>query len=300
MRERYDQLLREAQDAVAHGNLERSAELFEQAESLATAHGCEDLADRALCSRCGVLIELDQASALIPELKHVLLRSGDPRNRFLAAYYTAMAYDLDAEPDRATSYADRAIALAAELDEPELTASAANLAGNLALRDSRFEEAETAYAKALSCHRGLDGYYRIMEAQEKDNMGYVLMCTGRVGEGLSLCEAARGCLEALEADDYLRQTLQDLCYGYILDDQLANAEACGEHALELAFEADDGLVVKNCLFLLSEIAVRQGDTFRARRFLRDLAAYYPEVALSEEIIDVFLTTDLTTVVNLRG
>jgi ATP/maltotriose-dependent transcriptional regulator MalT len=300
MRARYDQLLRDAQDAVAQGNLERSAELFGEAEQLATAHGCEDLADRALCSRCGVLIELDQASALIPELKHVLLRSSDARNRFLAAYYTAMAYDLDDEADKAASYAERATALAAELDEPELTASAANLAGNLALRDSRFEEAEAAYSRALSCHRGLDGFYRIMEAQENDNMGYVLMCTGRIGEGLALCEAARACLEELEADDYLSQTLQDLCYGYILDEQLARAEACGEQALDLAFAADDGLVVKNCLFLLSEIAVRRGDTFRARRYLRDLAAYYPEVALSEEIIDVFLTTDLTTVVNLRG
>ena len=43
-----------------------------------------------------------------------------------------------------------------------------------------------------------------------------------------------------------------------------------------------------------------GDTFRARRYLRELAAYYPEVGVSEEIIDVFLATDLTSVVNLRG
>ena len=48
------------------------------------------------------------------------------------------------------------------------------------------------------------------------------------------------------------------------------------------------------------IDVRRGDTFRARRYLRELTAYYPEVGVSEEIIDVFLQTDLTTVVNLRG
>jgi hypothetical protein len=59
-------------------------------------------------------------------------------------------------------------------------------------------------------------------------------------------------------------------------------------------------VVKNCLFLLSEVAVRRGDSFRARRYLRQLTTHYPEVGISEEIIDVFLATDLTTVVNLRG
>ena len=54
------------------------------------------------------------------------------------------------------------------------------------------------------------------------------------------------------------------------------------------------------LFLLSETAVRRGDTFRARRYLRELAEHYPDVGVSEEIIDVFLVTDLTAVVNLRG
>ena len=89
-------------------------------------------------------------------------------------------------------------------------------------------------------------------------------------------------------------------YGYLLDDRLEAAQACGEQALDLAVEHSDQLVVKNCLFLLSEIAVRRGDTFRARRFLRELAAYYPEIGVSDELVDVFLQTDLTSVVNLRG
>ena len=49
-----------------------------------------------------------------------------------------------------------------------------------------------------------------------------------------------------------------------------------------------------------EVAVRRGDSFGARRYLRELTTHYPEVGVSEEIIDVFLATDLTTVVNLRG
>jgi tetratricopeptide (TPR) repeat protein len=233
-------------------------------------------------------------------LKRILLGSGSPRNRFLAAYYTAVAYDLDDDLAKASSYARRAAELAAELPEPELRARSANLAGNLALREAEFEAAESCYQQALAAHGGRDGYHRLMEAQEKDNLGYVLLCTARIGDGLSLCEQARETLEAMGDVHYLPQTLQDLCYGYLLNDNLDLAQRCGERALDLAAAAPDPLVVKNCLFLLSEVAVRRGDSFRARRYLRELTTHYPEVGISEELIDVFLATDLTTVVNLRG
>ena len=88
--------------------------------------------------------------------------------------------------------------------------------------------------------------------------------------------------------------------GYVLADELDTAFRCGERALELAIELNDQQIAKNCLFLLSEIAVRRGDTCGARRYLHELTAYSPEAGISEEIIDVFLATDLTTVVNLRG
>ena len=81
---------------------------------------------------------------------------------------------------------------------------------------------------------------------------------------------------------------------------LLEAQQCFKKALEIAIEHSDQQIAKNCLFLLSEIAVRRGDTFGARRYLHELTAYYPEAGISEEIIDVFLATDLTTVVNLRG
>jgi tetratricopeptide (TPR) repeat protein len=139
-----------------------------------------------------------------------------------------------------------------------------------------------------------------MAAQVEDNLGYVHICNGHLREGLDLCECARRAFEELGARHYVYETLQDLCYGYILDDQLERAERCGERALQLALEFNDELIAKNCLFLLSEIAVRRGDTFRARRYLRELVSHYPDVGLSDDIVEVFLATDLTTVVNLRG
>lgn len=300
MTQRCEDLLLRAQAALERGEFEEGYRLAIDAEAQALEAGDQDLADHAFCNACAFAIELDTASGMVPRLKQILLGSGNLRNRFLAAYYTAVACDLEDDLAKASSYARRAAELAAELPEPELRARSANLAGNLALREAEFDAAESCYEQAMAAHRGRDGYHRLMEAQEKDNLGYVLLCTDRVSNGLSLCEAARETLEAMGDVHYLPQTLQDLCYGYLLNDNLDLAQRHGERALDLAAAAPDPLVVKNCLFLLSEVAVRRGDSFRARRYLRELTTHYPEVGVSEELIDVFLATDLTTVVNLRG
>jgi tetratricopeptide (TPR) repeat protein len=300
MRERFDELLLLGEKAVGADEFERAVVLFEEAESVARQLDEIDLADRAFCNRCSVLVELDRGADQIPRLKEILLRSDDTRNRFLAAYCTGVAYYISNDLERAASYARRATGLARELGDQSLERRSLNLVGTLAARDCRFDEAEEAFTLCLEAHRQGDGYQRIMAAQVEDNLGYVMMCTDRLAEGLRRCEAARAALEELGVEHYLYEVLQDLCYGYVLTDDLERALSCGTEALELAIEHDDQQIAKNCLFLLSEIAVRRGDTFGARRYLHELTAYYPEAGISEEIIDVFLATDLTTVVNLRG
>jgi len=299
VRARCDELLRLAEEAVGADRFEDAVALFAEAETLARDIGENDLADRAFCNRCSVLVELDQGADQIPKLKEILLQSSDTRNRFLAAYCTGVAYFIAEDCERAHSYARRATNLAHELGDEALEHRSLNLVGTLAARASLFDEAEDAFRRCLEAHDG-SGYQAVMAAQVEDNLGYVMLCTDRLEEGLGHCEHARAVMESLGADHYLYETLQDLCYGYVLADDLERAEACGSRAFELAVEHSDEQVAKNCLFLLSEIAVRRGDTFGARRYLRELTAYYPEAGVSEEIIDVFLATDLTSVVNLRG
>jgi len=296
----FDELMRSAEAAFTRDNFEGSAELYADAVEVARSIGDDDLADRAFCNHCSVLVELDRGADQIPKLKEILLRSANTRNRFHAAYCTAVAYDISGEGDRAQSYADRASAIADELDDPVSASRSCNLVGNLSIRASKYSEAEDAFTRSLEAHRDLDGHHRMTEAQVRDNLGYVMMCTDRLDEGIDLCEKARTDLEQIGADHYLYETLQDLCYGHLLADNLERAQECGEKAIDLAVDFEDDQVAKNCLFLLSEIAVRRGDTFRARRYLRELTTYYPEVGINEEIIDVFLATDLTSVVNLRG
>jgi len=300
MSARFDELMRAAQAAFTGDDVEGAAALYAQAVEAAQADGDQDGADRAFCNHCSMLAELDRGADQIPKLKEILLRSSNPKNRFLSAYCTAVAYDLQDDHDRSRSYAQRAMELSNTIGEADLISRSANLAGTLAIRESRFDEADACYRQALEAQESLDGYHLAVRAQYKDNLGYVMMCTDRMADGIDLCEEARSSLEELGADHYLYETLQDLCYGHLLADNLDRAQECGEKSLDLAIEFDDDQVAKNCLFLLSETAVRRGDTFRARRYLRELTAYYPEVGISEEIIDVFLATDLTSVVNLRG
>jgi tetratricopeptide (TPR) repeat protein len=300
MRERYDELLKLGEQAVGADDFERAAKVFAEAESVARQMGDIDLADRAFCNRCSVLVELDQGAEQIPKLKEILLRSTDTRNQFLAAYCTGVAYYISEDVERAANYARRATGLARDLGDQNLESRSLNLVGTLAARDSRFDEAEDAFRRCLEAHRGADGYQRVMAAQVEDNLGYVMMCTDRLAEGIRRCESARDILENMRIEHFLYEVLQDLCYGYVLVDELGKALSAGERALELAIAHNDQQIAKNCLFLLSEIAVRRGDTFGARRYLHELTAYYPEAGISEEIIDVFLATDLTTVVNLRG
>ncbi len=292
--------MQSAEAAFTRDDFEGSAALYAEAVERRTRIGDQDSADRAFCNHCSVLVELDRGADQIPKLKEILLRSSNTRNRFHAAYCTAVAYDISGESDKAQGYADRAVVFADELGDAVSASRSLNLVGNLSIRSSKFPEAEIAFARSLEAHRNLDGHHRMTEAQVRDNLGYVMMCTDRLNEGIDLCEEARSDLEQIGADHYLYETLQDLCYGHLLADNLDRAHECGEKALDLAIDFEDDQVAKNCLFLLSETAVRRGDTFRARRYLRELTAYYPEVGISEEIIDVFLATDLTSVVNLRG
>ena len=297
---RFDEFMGFGGEALAKGDFESAEKIYLEAFEFAQQLGDVDDADRAFCSRCSVLLELDRGTDQIPTLKEILLRSTSTKNRFHAAYCTAVAYDISGDGEKAQSYADRAAAFSDELGDPVSASRSFNLVGSLSIRSSRYPEAEVAFVRSLEAHRNLDGHHRMTEAQVRDNLGYVMMCTERLEEGISLCEEARTELERIGADHYLYETLQDLCYGHLLAENLDRAQECGERALDLAVEFEDDQVAKNCLFLLSETAVRRGDTFRARRYLRELTAYYPEVGISEEIIDVFLATDLTSVVNLRG
>ena len=256
--DQYPSLLERGQAAFVDGQLEEAAELYAAAQRLATSWDDTERADRAFCSRCAILVELDRVEPEIPVLKEIFLRSREPRTRWMAAYYTGVAYHIAEDRERASEFAGRAMDLVGTLNEEASTAATANLVGGIALEQSHLDTAEEAFRTALDAYAGLGGYHRLMEAQVRDNLGYVHICTDRLDEGIQLCEEARTAMEDLGGEIYLHQPLQDLCYAYLLQGQLDRAGTLGEQGLELAFENNDELVIKNLLFLLGEIALRRG------------------------------------------
>jgi len=294
--ERYLRLTRLAQKAFALGRLERSLRLFAAAEDEAKRLGDRELADRAFCNRCVVLVELERLDSAIGELKHVLMRSRDPFTAWMAAYYTAQVYEFEDNRKRALAYARRAAELAEACGEARARKGSANQLGVLALKNSEFAEAATCLQLALELAAG-DGDDLINLAVARDNLGYCLMCTGKVSEGVSLCEDAAAGLESLRARHLLPEVYQDLCYGALQRGALEDARRFGEKALELAHEYEHETVERNTLMLLADALLDEGNEVEADEYLERLSAHYPDFRGMKAFMHAF---NVREVINLKA
>ena len=211
--DRYLRLTRIAQRAFTRGRLERSLRLFQVAEAEAQRLGDRELCDRAFCNRCVVLAELDRLGSVATELKHVLIRSRDPFTSWMAAYYTSQCYEFENNIARALAYARRASELAGACGERRALLHSANQHGVLALKDSHFAEASERFSEALRLGAEEQHADAVTLAIVRDNLGYCLMCTGKVQDGVALCADAAAALEATGTRQYLPEVYQDLCYG---------------------------------------------------------------------------------------
>lgn len=294
--ERYLRLSKLAQAAYAKGRLERALRLFLAAEEEARRSGDQELADRAFCNRCVVLLELDRLESAVGELKTVLMRARDPFTAWMAAYYTAQVYEAEENFSRALAYARRASEIAQALNERRALKGSANLHGVLALRDSRFAEAAERFQVALGL-AAEDGDDPINLAIARDNLGYCWMCTGRVEEGLALCRDAAAALEAVGSLHLLPEVYQDLCFGALQLGDLAAARSAGERALELAARFGHPTVEKNTLMLLADAAMDDGDEEAADFYLGRLASHYPDFRGMKAFLRAF---NVREVINLKA
>jgi len=293
---RYLRLTELAQKAFSLGRLQRSLELFSAAEEEARRTGDRELADRAFCNRCVALLELDQLSGSVGELKQVLMRSQDPFTSWMAAHYTAQLYEAEGNLSRALAYARRADDLAEVSGETRLRAASANQRGVLALRDSQFEEAARCFQTALQL-LGETRPDELNTAIFRDNLGYCLMCTKQVDAGMELCRQAAATLESMGARQFLAEVLQDLCYGALQQGNLDEATMWGEQALQLAMEFANETVERNTLMLLADAAMDTGDQESADGYLDKLCTYYPDF----QGMKVFLQTfNVREVINLKA
>jgi len=294
--ERYLRLTKLAQQAFSHGQLERALRLFNAAEDEARRLGDRELADRAFCNRCVVLLELERLDGAVGELKHVLIRSRDPFTSWMAAYYTAQVYEAEGNVARALAYARRATELAETCGESRARAASANQHGVLALKDSHFSEAGERFREALQLATGSETD-SIATSIMRDNLGYCLMCTGSLAEGLALCGDAAGTLERVGAQQFLAEVYQDLCYGALLESDFAKARELGAKALALAHQYENSAVERNTLMLLADAALDGGDEDVADGYLESLAAHYPDFQGMKDFLRAF---NVREVINLKA
>ena len=293
---RYLRLTQLGQRAYALSRLQRALRLFEAAEEEARNHGDRELADRAFCNRCVVLVELDRLDGAVSQLKHVLMRSSDPFTSWMAAYYTAQAFEMEQNIGRALAYARRASQLAAASGVPKALAASANQHGVLALKDSHFAEAAERFEEALTLDGESDAPDPLATAVTRDNLGYCLMCVGRTDEGLTLCRDAAAALEATGNRHLLPEAYQDLCYGELQQGRLDVAAVFGEKALALAREFNLEAIERNTLMLLADAAMDAGRDDEADDYLERLAEHYPDLRGMKSFLQAF---NVREVINLK-
>lgn len=292
---RYLRLTQLAQRAFSHGQLHRSLRLFEAAAAEAERLGDRELCDRAFCNRCVVLAELDRLNSVAIELKQVLMRSRDPFTSWMAAYYTSQLYEFEANIARALAYARRASELAEACGERRALVHSANQHGVLALKDSRFAEASERFSEALRL--GIEERSDpVTLAIVRDNLGYCLMCTGKVDDGMALCADAAATLEAAGSRQYLPEVFQDLCYGRLQQGRFEEARVAGERALVLAREFEHPTVERNTLMLLADAAMDSDDGGAADEYLERLSAHYPDFRGMKAFLQAF---NVREVINLK-
>jgi tetratricopeptide (TPR) repeat protein len=292
--ERYLRLTKLAQLAFARGRLERALSLFSTAEDEAKRAGDRELTDRAFCNRCVVLLELDRLDGAVGELKTVLMRARDPFTAWMAAYYTAQVYKAEGNIPRALAYARRASELAPTSGQERTVAASANEHGTLALLDSHFAEAAEQFERALAAEGSLDTLGR---AIVRDNLGYCLMCTGRVDEGIALSRDAAADIETIGTRQYLAEIYQDLCYGALQQGRFDEARGWGEKALALAREYEHPTVARNTLMLLADAAMDLEDEEAAESYLQALSEHYPDFRGMKSFLRAFNVRD---VINLKA
>lgn len=294
--DRYLHLTALGQKAFARGHLKWALNLFSAAEEEAKKSGDRDLADRAFCNRCVVLLELDRLDSNVGELKNVLMRSRDPFTSWMAAYYTAQVYEAEGKLERALAYARRARELAQTCGDQRTLFHSSNQHGVFALRQSQFSEAAASFSLALELGPQV-GVDAVALAIARDNLGYCLMCTGQSEEGLALCEDAAASLEKLGSRQYLAEVYQDLCYGHLQLGHFGQARKFGEKALALAREFNQEDIERNVIMLLADAALDAGDETNAAFYLRQLSRFYSDFRGMESFLRAF---NVREVINLKA
>lgn len=294
-RARYEALRDRAAERIDAGDLAAAEALFEQALAAAREIDDAELVDRAYCNLAGVVVESGRRTAVLSELRRILMSNRDPENCRLAAYHIARAYELAREFKKGLFYARIAHDLSLRLGRERWIASSHNRMGDLLLADSFFDEAFHEYEKGLELMAEEPTFAR---AVLLDGMGYCQFVRGDHRAGFRSAFASLRMMRRLGVRPWQRGPHLTLCFGYLEQGRFRSAIRHGAVALRLAEEAGDESYVKNSLYLLGEAANLSGDPDGALRHFETLQRrYYPDERF---LANFLLAVDVRRMVNLKA
>ncbi len=282
------------QRSIEHGNLEEAEEIIRGALTWAREHADQVRVDSAVCSLAAVAIYLGRGDADLPQLREILLRSGDTANCRMAAYYISVKYQYSREYKKSQFYARVACGHAQREGRRESIAFTAHQLGNGLLGESFIEEAAQSYETAVQ----LVPEPGVWRAVALDNLGYCRVLQGRFAEGYSCLYESLRLSRRFSAERYQVRPHIDLCFAHLETGKYLQARRHGIAAIELAEKFGDGELIKNALYLLGETANLMGETEKAGSYFSRLQRdYYPEAPYLPSFL---LTVDVRKMVNLHA
>jgi len=293
----FERLLERIKIAVEAGDLDAALALSDRAIAWGEEHGDQRAVDRALGNRAGFLIARGETAGVARQLQAVLMRSPDPTNRHLAAYYLSVLYDQRKDHDKCIFYARIARDHALKTGEPAFLSRCHNQIGNALVAKSYFQEALDEYRQALGLLPPGPGLDRALIL---GNAGYCHLVLERFAPGFEALFAALRMLRRLRAGIWERRSSVRLalCYGYIEIGRFERARRHGLIALRAAESAADDDFVKKALYLLGEVEKQAGNHRRAYRYFERLRARcFPD---DEALTDLLMAADTHKLVNLMA
>lgn len=273
---------------------EQALDTFSRALGVAESIRDQRLRDTAYCNWAGLKIETGTGDEVLTHLRTLLLRSGDPITRRLAAYHIARAHELRGEYSKGLAYARLGWSNLgrSESRDPTAMASSYNQIANFLFAESRFDEALTHYELAIAIEPSRQAH-RL--ATFRHNAGACHLMLGRSLRAASLLVSALRTYRRLSPGPAQALCHLDLANAFIELARPLAAVLHAEQALAFARLHGETPAVKSALFVLGEAWRLEGDEGRARGYFDQLSAFYPDLPF---IADLLLTVEVRQMINL--
>ena len=278
------------------GRYEEALELFLESQKIAEELKDENLAHRAKCNVSATRIQLGQYEEAQAGLRQILLQSRDENIKSVAARQIAISLTKSYEFEKASEYLRTALEYSRKCGSRNLEASTLNMLGNIKLNMGEFGVALDYYQEVLEIYKDTirENLFEINILME--NMGYCLVLNGEVSEGISLLEMCLRIAKKIKNQRNIAESAQDLCFAYLLTNNLKRASRFGSFALKTARSNNYPDIIKNCYYLLMEISLREDRTDDFDSYFDRFQEMFPGIKLSKTFFRMF---DISDIVNLK-